>query len=382
MLSAMAYIVRRRGSKTWTAFYRISGKQYCRSTKQKDKRLAQRIADSWEGVRGKRLSQIRKVMVELAELVTGTKLEDTSCRKHFEEWLSGKKVERAKGTYDFYSASVNKFLAHLKERADGPIAEILRGDIVAYRNELAKTLKAKTVNHHLKCLKMVFKAAGRDGLIDEDPTKHVDSVRVQGAGIRRGFTKEEIAKVLAAAEAEWRSLILFGLYTGGRLSDLSRLTFADIDRKRNELTLRTAKTDKVLKLPIAGPLKRHIESLSIQPIADNLKMPIHPKAYAVVNKEKRSGSLSNQFADLLVEAGLREKKDHKKHGEGRSAKRVASELSFHSLRHSCVSFLHEAGLPQATVEAFVGHDSTAINRLYTHVGMGELTRAAAALPEV
>jgi integrase len=374
----MAYIVRRRGSRTWTAFFRIGGKQFCRSTKQKDRRLAQTIADGWEGLREKRLSQIRKVAGELAELVTGSKLENTTVTTHCNDWLAIKKGEIAVASYDHYQASVSKFLAHLGAKAQQPVSEVTKADIVAFRNELAKTLRAKTCNHHLKCLRQIFKAAQRDALISEDPTRFVDTLKVKDTAKRRGFTAEEIAKVLAVAEPQWQSLIRFGLYTGGRLADLARLTFSDIDQKRGQLRLKVSKTGKEVLLPIAAPLKAHIESLPV-PISNEL--PIHAEAFAIVAREKRSGSLSNQFTELLVKAGLREAKDHKRHGAGRSAKRVANELSFHSLRHSTVSFLHEAGLPQATVEAFVGHDSSAVNRLYTHVGMGELTRAAAALSE-
>jgi integrase len=57
-------------------------------------------------------------------------------------------------------------------------------------------------------------------------------------------------------------------------------------------------------------------------------------------------------------------------------------LSFHSLRHSATSFLHEAGIPAAVAQAFVGHDSEAIHALYTHVGAESLQKAANALPEL
>jgi integrase len=382
----MASIVRRRGSKLWTAFFRDqNGKQHCRSTEETNKKRAQKIADEWEaaGQNKRTLRATRRVLAQMHELISGSKLEEVSCRAHFNEWLAVKKPEIGSRTYDFYEASVNKFLASLGSRAEDSIAEITRADLVAYRNGLAKSLRAKTVNHRLKALKMIFRAAKRDGLIAEDPCEFVDTVKVQDSGKRRGFTKEEIASVLSVADPEWESLIKFGLYTGQRLGDLARLTWANVDQQRNELRLvpakTAAKTGKTLILPLAESLRKHVEAL---PPADSLDVPIHPKAYAIATKEKRSGSLSNQFADLLAQAGLRTKKTHKKLLEGRSAKRAANELSFHSLRHSTVSFLHQAGLSQATVMAFVGHESKAVNDHYTHVGSAELTRAAAALPEV
>jgi integrase len=58
------------------------------------------------------------------------------------------------------------------------------------------------------------------------------------------------------------------------------------------------------------------------------------------------------------------------------------DLSFHSLRHTAVSLLKDAGVPDAVVMAPVGHESTAISHRYTYVGKEALSRAAARLPEI
>ena len=48
------------------------------------------------------------------------------------------------------------------------------------------------------------------------------------------------------------------------------------------------------------------------------------------------------------------------------------KLSFHSLRHTAVSLLKDAG----------GQESTAMRHRYTHVGKEALFRAAKTLPEI
>jgi integrase len=94
------------------------------------------------------------------------------------------------------------------------------------------------------------------------------------------------------------------------------------------------------------------------------------------------GTLSNQFADILVAAGLRSHVPHRSRGIGRDGKRAGSELSFHSLRHSAVSLLKDAGVPDAVVMALVGHESAAMSHHYTHVGKEALAKAAKTLPEI
>ena len=41
------------------------------------------------------------------------------------------------------------------------------------------------------------------------------------------------------------------------------------------------------------------------------------------------------------------------------------DLSFHSLRHTAVTLLKEAGIPQAVVMELVGHDNEEMSQHYT-----------------
>ena len=262
------------------------------------------------------------------------------------------------------------------------LSEVTREHVTGFRNQQAKALAAKTVNHDLKCLKMIFKAARRDGAVIEDPSEFVETVR---GGVttekRRPFTIPEIQAVLSIADEEWRSMIRFGLYTGQRLSDLATLTWANVDLARGEIRLATRKTGRRMILPLAAPLRKHIEDL---PTGDKADAPIHPRAFAIVAKETRSGTLSNQFGDLLAQAGLREKKSHVKatDGEGRSGRRESNALSFHCLRRTASTLLHEAGIPAAVAQELIGHDSAEVHRLYVNVGREAMEQAAAAFPEL
>ena len=58
------------------------------------------------------------------------------------------------------------------------------------------------------------------------------------------------------------------------------------------------------------------------------------------------------------------------------------DTSFHSLRHTAVSLLKDAGIPDAVVMALMGHESAAMSQRYTHVGKESLNKAAEALPEL
>jgi integrase len=132
-------------------------------------------------------------------------------------------------------------------------------------------------------------------------------------------------------------------------------------------------------MPLAKPLRKHIGNISDEMIHAG---PIHPRAAAIVQTHGRTALLSNQFTEILARASLRAHQSHASRGIGRDGRRAASALSFHSLRHTTVSMLRDAGIPQSVAMGFAGHTSPEINNSYTHTGIDSMQRAADSLPDV
>ncbi len=177
-------------------------------------------------------------------------------------------------------------------------------------------------------------------------------------------------------------MVLFGLYTGQRLGDLARLTWRSVDLEKNEIRFVARKTGKSTIIPIAKHLRRHIENL---PMGDDLEQPLHPEASRIVTKEGKVGTLSRQFYEILAQAGLVEKRPHRKSPKGEKkqiGRRPSSGISFHALRHTATSLLKNAGVSPAIVQEFIGHDSPEINRIYTHMEIETLKGAADLLPDI
>lgn len=116
----MASIIRPRGSKIWTAFFRDQdGRQHCISTNETDKRVA--IArQEWEKAawRKRSMRQTQKVIDRSHEMISGARIAWLSMREYAPSWLKTKKPETAHSTHVFYTSSVAKFLSHLGSRAD------------------------------------------------------------------------------------------------------------------------------------------------------------------------------------------------------------------------------------------------------------------------
>ncbi len=380
----MAFLWKHPASKYWQArYFDKEGRRRNRSTKVEAKdstrKKAQKLADSYEeaATRHRTARQVRTVIATLHSELTGEEMPLVTMRQHVTTWLAMKEPETSPATMALYQGTTKAFLEFLGKRADLDIAAITAADVIRFRNSLADTLAAGTVNLKVKTLRMVFKAAHREGLISELPTAHVDTVKKEaGRAARRPFTVDELRDVLAVANAEWASMVKFGLYTGQRLSDLAALTWENIDLARGEIRLLTRKTGRRMVIPMAKPLREHIESLEA---GDDPTQPLHPTAW-IKAQAGRPSALSNQFNDLLAAAGLRPARSRKKTKNGRNGAREASVLSFHSLRATAATLMHDAGVPSAVVQELIGHDSEEVHRAYVKIGRESLRGGTDKLP--
>jgi integrase len=375
---------RKEKSKFWFACFMLKdGTRTQRSTKTTDRKNAQKIADKFEQAARNEMTarQVQRVISELYRDITGDALHFPTVREHFQSWLKRKKPEIAPTSYASYSRKAQNFLGWLGEHADRQITFITRDDIVAFRDAELVRISPQTVNDGIKWLRMVFKTARDDGKLQDNPVDGVRPARANAPGMRRAFTLPELRRIIEHADDEWRSLIYFGLYTGQRLGDLARLTWQNIDLERDEIRFITRKTRRQMIIPIAAPLRANIERL---PGGEDPRQPLHPCAFASVEKSGKVSTLSRQFYELLADAGLAAPKVHRQSDSapGRAGRRGFSEISFHALRHTATSLMKNAGISATTVQDIIGHESAAISAHYTHVDETTKRRAIAALPEI
>jgi integrase len=384
-LSGMASTRRRVGSKYWFGCVTLpNGRRVQRSTKQTDRKKAQQVADKWEAATRGRVTarQTQRVIADLYRDITGERLVFPTAREYFNSWVARKKPETSPGTHDFYRGKTQRFLDWLGNRADQQIALITRDDVLAFRAAELERVAPRSVNHAIKFLRMVFKTAREDGKYhDENPASGVKVAKITEGTRRRGFTIPEIRRVLENANDEWRSLVYFGLYTGQRLGDLARLTWKNVDLNRDEIRFVSRKTERTMIIPSASPLRAEIENL---PAGDDPHQPLHPRAFASVEKSGGVKTLSRQFYELLADAGLAKPKAHRrtKTAPGRDGAREMSQISFHSLRHTATSLMKNAGINASVVMDIIGHESEAISAHYTHIDEETKRKAIALLPSI
>lgn len=378
----MAALRKKERSPYWFACFTLpDGRRVQRSTKETSLKSARAKAEEWERLSKERAKarQAHKVIADIYRAAHKEELPDATTAAYLEGWLKRRKGEIAPASFSAYSGRVTDFIAWLGANAQRPLSEVETRHVIAYRDSLAKRLSPTTCNQGVKILRVVFEDARRDRFIAENPAKDCGLLKKEASVTRRPFTVKEIQSILKVADDEWRSMIMFGLYTGQRLGDIARLSWSNVDLQSEEIQLRTAKTGRVVRIPICKPLLDHIESL---PSSDDPKAPIHPRAAALV--EVNSSTVSRQFGELLSLAGLADKKSHvvtsDEERKGRAARRSASELSFHSLRHTATSMMKNAGVSPAVVQDIIGHESAEISAHYTHIESDAKRKALNAMP--
>jgi len=370
-------------------FTGADGKRYQRSTgvkvtgKVEARRQAQKVADEFEDIarRKRNAQQVQRVFKDLYHEITDTDLPNATVKNFGDRWLKQKKAEVKPSTFIFYEGAYRRFIEFLNKQAEAALFEITREDILRWREDQAEKVGPSTVNHRLKFTRMLFAAAKREGLIADNPAEDVPVLKRDAKSTRRPFTMDEVKAILKMADAEWRSMILFGLYTGQRLGDIAQMTWEQIDKDACEIRLQTGKTERFQKIPIPPPLLKHIESL---PKPAHGQIPLHERAEEIVSIQGKVGSLSIQFHKIMSDAGIVPKKTHRKSEEEseKTSKRAVAKVSFHSLRHTTTSLLKNAGVSPAIAEEFVGHDSAEMNRIYTHIEFESMKNAAKLLPDV
>jgi len=229
-----------------------------------------------------------------------------------------------------------------------------------YAVELGRQVSGNTYNKHLVTLTAAWRAVGRAAGVQGNPWADLPRKR-KDTHSRRSLTKEEVARVLALADGELRSLVLVGLWTGLRLGDACRLKW-EAFKADGAVEVKTAKTGAVVRLPAA----RLMAELGKR--GEGYVMPGMAAAYG-----RDSSAVSKRVTDLFTRAGIATREKRKGWHQSRPT------ASFHSLRHTFVTRCVEAGVPVAVVRELVGHTRETMTEHYTHISAEAMEAALSAL---
>ena len=314
--------LQREKSGRWTLRVGINGKRISRSTRTKDRDKAERFLQRFLAPYG--LGEHRLPLADVwnayvmspdrNELAPATLNAKRIVWMHFAKWM------------EHFHLNVDS-LAGVTHEMIGEYLALLRADLCA-----------STYNGRVCVLREIFHILADKAGLEDDPWTGV-RLRPDDCHSRRELTVDELKRLLAAAKkagAEWHKLFLIGINTGLRLGDCCRLDWSNINIAQGIIQLIPSKTRRHAHgRPITIPIHKTLGAAFLE--SKSLSGSVLPTIAELYARSRYlvSQGLSRIFKAANIVTSVRI--------EGRKNK--TPEATFHSLRHTFVSFSANAGVP-------------------------------------
>jgi integrase len=258
-------------------------------------------------------------------------------------------------TIEQYSKDVTLFIEHF------PIIEsVTKKDVSLWLDEMsAKAVTKNTQRRIIKGCRNYWTYLSRYAIkgMAEYPFHEVILVdKGKKPKAREEFQPHEIVDLWSRAkdsnEPVLADLIVLGAYTGARIDELCSLMIKDVSE--DVFKIIDSKTAAGIR---AVPIHSHLKSI-VKRLKDNAE-----DAYLLPNLTldrfgDRSNAMSSRFSKLKIKAG---------HGRLKV---------FHSLRHTLVTTLVNAGVREFTIADIVGHEKKGMTGKYVKVIKIDVKRRA------
>lgn len=292
-------------------------------------------------------------------------------------WLESKKLCRSQKTFVRYKQVAKDFVTFIGAvKIKHPPSYIQPQDIQDFIFHCSKKGDSKSICAvKVKILRNLFNMGRRQGMSQTNPAEAIEtpsSVRMT----REPFTVEELKAILAVANNDWKAMTLLGAYTAMRLKDAASLTWRNVDLEQKIITYLPLKK---ARLPNATKVRfpihpRLLDGLLQIPVdSRSPDAPILPNLINLPTSGKTG--LSGRFLSILQIARI-DTMPTKRPGS-----RMFQAKTYHSLRHTCVSFMANSGVSQELRKELAGHSSD-VHRQYTHHSPSVLRSAVEALPDL
>lgn len=244
-----------------------------------------------------------------------------------------------------------------------PVRNIGELQVKKVSRKMGRAGKApRSIEYALACIRMVVGHAIRSGYhpgpnpvttLPRGSRPKYDNKRV------RFLTRNEARELLDTLRTRSiavHNMTLLSLYCGLRAGEIFSLTWGDIDLVYKLITLRNTKNGKTRTLNMPESIRRMFDSLK----------PGRKSDYVFPGKDGAPRKqMSKTFDRVVNELGF---------NDGIEDRR--QRFTFHNCRHTCASWLVQAGIPLFTVKEIMGHSTIALTERYSHLAPSAFQHAA------
>jgi len=270
------------------------------------------------------------------------------------------------------SGYMERFTNYLHDIGLRKIAE-LEGSHVNGFIEFSNQYTAATVRDTFTCLRGFLSFIYEKSYMDKNLSFIVPSIRLcRERTIPSAYSKDEVEKILSCIDRcntkgkRDYAVLLLAARLGLRSSDISSLTFGNLNWDKNSIEIVQEKTNRSLQLPLLNEVG--------DAIIDYLRFrPKVPLKYVFLRVENPPGKLHDHSLYEIVNKYMKRAKIHipqgKKHGP-------------HALRHSLSSLMLENRVPLPVISEILSHASTETTKVYLKIDISHLRECALDVPEV
>jgi integrase/recombinase XerD len=266
-------------------------------------------------------------------------------------------------TVQTYAHEAAEFLEDLGRsgRAVGSVSSAVVIDYLVARQVAGRD--GRTVAKCLSALRSLFTFLVREGQIEANPARRVESPRI-AARLPAVFSEEEVDRLLDAIDLDrvggLRDRAMFELvYSAGlRVSEVVGLTLGHLYLAEGHLRVR-GKGDRERLVPLGEQARSWL--------------------VRYLDEERPAlarGGVASQAVFLSVRGSALSRKTVWKRFKEHAA-RVALAGKVHTLRHSFATHLLRGGADLRSVQELLGHRDIRTTQVYTHIGESELQAAHA-----
>ncbi len=262
----------------------------------------------------------------------------------------------AKSTlYDYEAMLRNEIRPHPIGQI--PLELLNRSDVVVWVNSMGGAGKTITNKHGL--LSAALNAAVRAELIPSNPAVGIRLPRSEKPEMVF-LTKEEFAQLQAGFTDYWHPLLEFMVLSGCRFGEISALKPSDVDREA--CTVRVARARKRTyergAMYEVGPTKTQRSERVINVHRSALDKLDYSGEWLFTTKGGKPVLVTSWRTNVWYKSV---KRAQDKHG-------LLKAPRIHDMRHTCASWMIQAGVPLPVVQAHLGHESIATTvNLYAHI---------------
>ena len=237
------------------------------------------------------------------------------------------------------------------------IKKITSNDIDLFLKRLAEQgYSSKSLKDQTNIVKMIFKYATIHGYIEQNPAQYISPPKGKPKVTREPLTDEQIRAVESNIDKDFGLLAYFLMYTGLRKGEALALTYGDIDRKNNTISVGKS-IEHVNNKP-------HLKEPKTK--AGTRTVPLLNKIKNVLPKGKKNEIIFNQDGGYMTATY------YDRHWQNYK-KETGLNITAHQLRHTFTTLLFEFGIDMKDSQEILGHSDISTTRnIYTHIRKNRL----------